>query len=501
MPVVEDKEQQLIERRFKSLPEFEDKPELLDLAMATFRLENSVGSTISRAHIDNLPDGTIEDSNYNPWNELNESEKLDEQFFENAMMAESSEELNAVRKMSTKERRDRDTLSKGGALSFALSFGIGGIADPINLIPVGGTTYKSYKTGDSILKAALATGSVATVSTGIQESILHFNQLERTYGESATNMSAAFLLGGALGAGAQKLAQWGADTKTMKEIEDSMNVEPKIREGLDSVGAARADADVEVKGSKLLKKFIKGVGFDALTRTLLSQSPVTRKIANTLAENPIEMDKGGVTAVESLAKIHDGKYVAALEEHLNQYRSLQAELGGKTGVMRLINKKGMSKVEFNELVGKEMRNPSPEAPAQVKAAAASWRSKLYDPMKELMLKGELIKEEDLDLTTAVSYLNRVWSKHKIATQLPRFINKVAGWLEAEDAKLFDLANLQKQELKKIETSQANLKNLNNKKLILENQIERAKQAKKKNPDKVNELNKKLDDVNIIRPPR
>lgn len=432
MPFTEDKNEQLLERQVLGLPEFETaSPDIKELALATFRTENTVGSLISQEK--NLPDVFVNSIDYNPWDNLTDDEKLDESFLENAMLADNDDELEAVRRQSVKERKDRETMANGGAMSFALGFGIGGVADPVNLIPVGGVTYKTYKTGNSLLKSALATGSVAATSTAAQESLLHLTQIERTYGESAINVSASFLLGGALGAGVEQLKRLGIKSETAAEIESSMEFEPKIREGEDSVGAARVMEDVEVKG-KFTSKLVKAFGFDPLSRSITSENPVTRRVANFLAENPIEMDGGITQAVESMAKIHDGKYAKALEGHLTEFREYR-KAGNRLG-----------KKDFNELVAKEIRNPDPDSPIQVKKAADKWNKELYEPLKEQMIKQELLPE-DIDVKTAKNYLNRVWNKQKLAAQLPEFIKKTSRWLEEQDQALFLKAKAATDELK------------------------------------------------------
>jgi len=216
MGAVPDDSLQILGGRLKGLPEFEDESSsAMELAMATFRTENSVGSLISRSNVSNLPDSFIDNEDFNPWDHFTDEEKLDEKFVDNAAMADTIEELDSVRQLTTKERKDRDTMAKGGALSFGMAMGIGGFADPINLIPIGGAAVKTYKTGSSILRSGMVTGSVAAASTAIQETALHATQLERTYGESATNITAGFLLGGALGMGAAQLAKLGVTDKTL----------------------------------------------------------------------------------------------------------------------------------------------------------------------------------------------------------------------------------------------------------------------------------------------
>lgn len=446
MPFRFDEKTTINARKAFGLPEFEDEgPTLKETALAAFGLENTVGSLIAKNS--GLPDSVVDNPDFNPWVEMTEQERLDPVFSSNAALADNLNELEALRKQSSEERQKRKTLAEAGAMGVPVTMAMG-ILDPVNLIPVGGTAYKSYKTGNSVLSGALATGSVATASTALTEAGLHATQLERTYGESALNLGGAFLLGGVLGGVSAKLGQSVNDPKVAAEIEDSMNVEPKVREGADSVGAARYSEDVEIKG-RVAKVIARAFAFDPLTRMLTSKSSASRRIANTLAENPYEMDGGITQAVESFVKMHDGKYNRALELHLENYSKLQEELGGKVGLQRMINRKGMSRREFNEAVAKELRNPSDNALPQVKQAAEAWNRELYEPLKKELVDAKLLPE-DVDVTTATNYLNRVWNPQKIAANEPNFVETVSKWLKEQDEALFTRARNLRQELKALD---------------------------------------------------
>jgi hypothetical protein len=207
-----------------------DDPSAVDIAQALWRTENTIGSYLNQA--EGLPD-SVDDRSFNPYDFFTEEEKTDSQFVVNAALADSEDEINAVRRQQSRERKDRQTIADGGALSFALGFGVG-VVDPINFIPIGGAIAKTYKTGSSVLRSAAVTGSVTAATTAVQEAALHSTQLERTYGESAVNVGAAAFLGGALGFGVGKLSKY-IDEKQIKEIANSMDVEPRILAGEDSV--------------------------------------------------------------------------------------------------------------------------------------------------------------------------------------------------------------------------------------------------------------------------
>ena len=87
MPFIEDKQEQELNRRLIETPEFEAlDPTAKEVALATYRTENTVGSFFSQ--VKDLPDMFVDNIDYNPWDKLSDQEKLDESFLENAMLAD-----------------------------------------------------------------------------------------------------------------------------------------------------------------------------------------------------------------------------------------------------------------------------------------------------------------------------------------------------------------------------------------------------------------------------
>ena len=597
MPFIRSPETQVpIERYIPSNIDYD--PTVEQIAKAVWRTENTIGSLMAQEK--GLPD-QIDDRSFNPYDHFTPNEKLDEQFVINAALADSVDEINAVRRQQDRERQDRRTIADGGALSGVFGLTVG-IIDPINYIPIGGAIARTYKTGRSVLSSAAVTGGITAASTAVQESALHSTQLERTFGESAINVSAGAFLGGALGFGVGKLAKY-VDERQIKEVANTMDVEPRILAGEDSVilsqpkfdettvrasfiddlrlellpiagnkmtrgerksllaeqkalrerinsvetivediplvkgtsarkakqesrkaaetaadqerqifkdqleivnqrlktddaaktaeanlsrldqgvvpeqyrsrlntilkenerqevaiagpgqtpslqqqaaeqgitatelsvGAAQVANGEEVTG-KVAKFLVKALGFDPLSRTIVSLSSTVRTIANRLAENPIAMDRGGITAVESLIKIKDGRYNTALENHLSQWRAYR-KAGGQ-----------LKKTKFNEAVARTMRNETfdtvqdgtrvfKDGDYYVYLSAKGWRDELYEPLKKEAIDVGLLPE-DVDVSTAIGYLNRRWNKNKIVDNYPQFISVVSKWLKDQDIKLF-----------------------------------------------------------------
>jgi hypothetical protein len=433
MGFVASPDQELIAPKLVPLAlEEDERPSVGEIAKAFYRQENIIGSFVSEES--GLPDSTKDNPDYDPYGLFTEDERLDQAFVSNALYADNDEELEAVRRQMTRERTDRETMAQGGATSFIVGLPVM-MADPISLLSIGGVALNTYRAGKGILKGAAVMGSVVGVDTAIQEAALHTQQLTRTYGESATNISAGMLLGGVLGGTAAKLATYGVDAKMIDAYENVMNVEPKIAEGINptidavtkpvgsgSVGAQQVLGDTQVSG-KIAKKLVKLLGFDPLSRTITSENPTTRLIATMMAENPIKMDGNVLQAAESLAKAHSGKLGTSLQNNANLFAEYKSA-GGK-----------MNRKQFNEAVSTAIRKGDSDIP-QVKASADYWNKELYTPLKDEMVALKLLPE-DVDVKTANNYLNRVWNKNKISANFPQFVNKVSNWLAEKDVKLFE----------------------------------------------------------------
>lgn len=401
-----------------------------EVTSAAFRQENIFGALSSK--VVGQPD-TKDNPDFDAYSFFTDAEKLNENFVMSAIYADDESEIEAVRSQMAMEMKDRQTIQQAGALGGVMTMAAG-IASPLTFLSVGGVALNTYRTGKSILSGAAVTSAVVGVDTAIEEAALHSQQLTRTFGESAINVSAGVFLGGILGGGAASLSKYGIDQQQIAELEDVLNVEPKIAAGInpainaetapigESIGAAKTFGDQQVKG-KFAKFVTKALGFDPLSRTITSDNPFTRQIAVRLAENPIEMDGQVLQAAESLAQLHSGKYATALQENAQFFNAYKKGKGK------------LNKREFNKAIATAIRKGDSDIP-EIKAASDMWRKKLYDPLKDEMVAQKLLPE-DVDVATANNYLNRVWDKDKITANRPEFITKVSNWLADKDTKLFD----------------------------------------------------------------
>ena len=447
MPFVQSENQFVFAK--KAIPLYEDpetsvSPSSRELSRALFRQENIVGSFITKET--GLPDSRKDNPYYDAYEFLTEDEKLDEFFVSKAIFADNDEELASLRKQIARERKDKQTIEQGGATSFIMGLPVA-LADPISLLTIGGAVANTYKVGKSILSAGAVTGSITAADAAIQEASLHTQQLTRTFGQSSINIGASALLGGVLGASVAKLTKSGVDETFIKELEDTLDPEGKIKIGKNSVikedvsdinpdenvnigstvGAQQVYGDVKVSG-KWATKLVKALGFDPLSRTITSANPFTRLTAVRLSENPIKMDGNAIQAAESLALLKSGRLAESLDNHYKLYRDFKKRTG------RQLNRK-----LFNEEVARSLRTGKSDIP-EVKASADFWRKELYDPLKEELVALKLLPE-DIEVKTANNYLNRVWDRGKIVSRYDEFVSITSNWLRNKDIDLYEDAKV------------------------------------------------------------
>lgn len=426
MPFIDNKEMQVAMPRSIGADAPEDEgfelitPEKLT---AAFKVENEIGSAIARTG--NLPDSYATNPDFNPISLLTDDELLDDIFVNRAAFADNTDELEALRVQSEQEQAARELIADNGMLEV----GIAAFSSPITFIPFGGAAYKTYRLGSSILKSAVITGGASAAGATLSEAALHYSQVRRTYGESALNVTAAALLGGVLGATPATVRKMLEDSghdpdAALRDLEQVMDPEKAIREGGNPAfsgdarhaGAAEADLDINVRG-KVAKWATDVFGFDPLSRTITSDLKETRIASNKLVENPIDMDRDFPTSTESTIKTKED---GILFEAIDDKRQIFVEWKKAGGVG--------SERDFNEMVGKAVRNGSDD-PLIQKAADSADRA-VYEPIKGEAIEAKLLNE-DVEVSTAKNYLNRLWSKEKIADNLPDFLKRTKGWLKEQ----------------------------------------------------------------------
>ena len=407
--------------------QIEEEPSVIETAGAYFRQENIIGSFVNRKP--GLPNG-VNDQSFNPYDYFTAEEKRNEKFISHAAFADNEDEINAVRAQFQQETNDRETIQQAGFMGAAVGFPI--MMADLTMIPIGGAFAGTYKAGNSILKSGMVTGTLAASESAVTEAALHNNQMTRSFGESAINISASMILGGALGAftGSAARAQLPLQAHT-KEVEIAMNVEPRMANGENTVlsqefsdlsaGAMEKLGDVQISG-KAARTLAKLFKWDPLTTNFLSNAKSTRKITAQMFENPFAMDGGVTNAIETVASLKRGYLANALDGHYKIYRQYKSN-GGK-----------LRELEFNKAVSRALRNGDKSDIPEAAQSAKTFRQELYDPIRNEAIEVNLLPE-GVGVSTAISYLNRRWDKDAINTNLPQFISKVSDWLKSEDVRI------------------------------------------------------------------
>lgn len=157
-------------------------------------------------------------------------------------------------------------------------------------------------------------------------------------------------------------------------------------------------------------------------RLIHSDNPQTREVALNLFEMSqyIRGNQDGLAtpvAAETLRKEWDAGLARAVSDTRDAY-SAYRQGGGQ-----------MSRTQFHEAVGKAMRRDDVDPVPEVQQAAKSWRSSVFDPLKEAAIKAKLLPE-DVDVETAASYFSRLWNRQRLVAEEGEFKRVVSEWVNS-----------------------------------------------------------------------
>jgi hypothetical protein len=168
---------------------------------AAFNLYNTVTSVANAAGSASVGERAVPD--FDPFRSIQGYEDWADAFVD----ADTPEQVARIKAKIDRENRSRETLAAAGPEGFAAGLAAG-LLDPVNLIPVGGTVYKSGRLGYSVAKSAGAGARAGLMTGAAQEAVLYGTQETRTAGESAVDVGVTTILAGALG-GAAPLVRAG----------------------------------------------------------------------------------------------------------------------------------------------------------------------------------------------------------------------------------------------------------------------------------------------------
>lgn len=409
-----------------ALNPFTDDQRIQRSRQAAFRLDNSLGSFIATAPFTQFDkvDG------YNPFDNDAAELKGYEDYADSFIDSGSPEETRAIQQRIDQQRTDRQYQSELGWAGTVSSIGMG-LIDPINLASMfvpAGAVVRGGEVAATAGRFALANavGGIAS------EAALSATQETRTLDESAANVAIDAMVGGILGAGAQLLAGAGQRTAVSQAVASNLR-------GNDSPQSIGAE---QVFNTTLDQEQLAGVGLINKTLSVnpggrLAQSPsrASRAINQQLAENNYFFAKNDeglatFTAAETKIKQYDAMLYKQMESTKDAYQAYSKNIRAAGG-------KRMNFVDFNEAVGMAMRRGDQSDIPEVAQAAAQIRP-MFEATKVRMQELGILPE-DVDVSTAQSYLPRIYKFDKILSDRTEFRGRIANWIQGISAKGADAA--------------------------------------------------------------
>ncbi|MCV3239680.1 hypothetical protein [Mesorhizobium sp. ZC-5] len=244
----------------------------------------------------------------------------------------------------------------------------------------------------------------------------------------------SIVLGGFLGGGAAKLLDISETRRLSALMQDAGRVEFDAATDVlhndlqllarQSVGAAAAAKDtlddLTIAGGAASKVAAATAQLNPLLRTLQSPSLAVRGIASQMMDAPVYLRKNmrgaGDTAAETA--VHEfarGGVVQAMEIQRDAF--MKARKGGTV----------ISEKAFREEVGKAMRRNDVSDIPGVSEAAKAWRSKVIEPLKQRAIQEGMLPH-DVHVSTADSYLSRLYNRPAIEANEADFKKTVRQWL-------------------------------------------------------------------------
>jgi hypothetical protein len=450
MPIIYEKESAVLgmlpPADFYRTETEEQDPALSQVVKAAFSIENSLGSLLAN---ESMPQFPI-DTEYNPYDREN-SDIVGYEFYADAFTGSQSREQTAwIKQKIDREIQDRQVIEAGGAWGLASSIAAG-LFDPIFLpltLAPGGVFIRSGQALQSGVRLGAAAGSLEAVAEVAKQE----TQLTRTGLESLINIGGATFLSGVLGSSASALNRSEFDALAQQTSDYLSESGPR------SIGAAQAQRlspeDTRMIGTGTL---IEKVGVNPELRVAASESQAARETMYQLVESSIYtrgMAEGEVMApptgaVETRVKRWDANLGSSLEQMDKFYLDYRKQAPGLASsyalkVKDLFGARARSgqytPAQFREQVAYAMRRGDAHEIPQVAQAAKAFRQQLFDPLKKSAQELGLLPD-DVAVSTAPSYLTRVWNVPMIKARRPELERILSDWivgsggdaLEAPDA--------------------------------------------------------------------
>lgn len=394
---------------------------------------NELGGAVARFGKEYDPE-----DDYDVFDDLNGYEVYADKF----IGVESRQEAADIKRRIDDDLQARETIAAGSGLEVLGASVVQGAVDPITWIPVGGTAYRTYRTGGRILEGAAKTAATGMGVSIVEEVALQNMQEVRTAEESFTNVAATTMLSGLLGGAVGAMS--GHELQALaKRLDDDLTVP---QPGGSTVGAKEVnDTTLDQEGLVSAGGLEKWLSFqDPVLRTLNSPSRATRQLSEQLAESYLYKGKNedfiaSEISVENMVKsynlpkydffkTYDQLFLEYRKSQIkNQYAAKNAVTAADVfGKARRDNK--MTYQEFGDAVVRAARRNDQHAIPEVAQAAQALREKYFTPIFKRGVEQKIFDEE-MQVTTAPSYVTRLYDRSKILADLPRWKERNITWMK------------------------------------------------------------------------
>jgi hypothetical protein len=389
--------------------------------MAHLRQENTIGSLLNRKSTAQLNEDVQED--YDFTNYANQIPKDLIAYADKFFGATSEADFKSIEAQIRQELADKSLLAAHPwkSLAYALD-----PLEPTNWIP-GGVIYKEAKIGSAVARSMMGASLSAVASTGIQEAVLHQNQLTRTMQESIFNTVGAGLFGGVVGGGISALgSRKVAQGLSREEIQAANRIQKDITDAIspsESLSAARNNMMDDQEIARMPKFIAATMKLTPMNRLLTSPFKTAKWFGSSAYEHNYELVKNsdGITGGASLERSikMEMKNLNNLQvDHMNHYYAMHGvtsryfkatqkkmrELGTETG-------ENMNLDQFNRAVYETALTGQDHELSHVNAAAKMWRGEFDRLQKQAIDLGLL--PEDVSVPNAPNYIMVMYNKNKI----------------------------------------------------------------------------------------
>lgn len=393
--------------------------------MAHLRQENTIGSMLNRKSTFQLSEDAQEDYDFTNYVNMIPRDLI--MYADKFFGARNAEDFKSIEGQIRQELADKSVLAANPWKALAYAFDP---LEPTNWLP-GGAIYKEAKAGAAVAKSMLGVSLAAAGSVGLQEGILHQNQLTRTMQESIFNTVGAGILGGVIGGGVSAFGSRRiAKGLSAEEITAANQIQKDVTDAYaptnENLSAAKNNMMDDQEIARMPQFIQNTMKLTPMNRLLTSPFKTAKWFGSAAYEHNYELVKNsdGITNGASLERSikMEMKNLNNLQvEHMNHYYAMHGvtskyfkatqkkmrELGTQTG-------ENLNLDQFNRAVYEVALTGEEHEISHVNAAAKMWREEFDRMQKQAIDEG--ILPEDVQVPNAPNYIMIMYNKNLIIEQ-------------------------------------------------------------------------------------